>query len=151
MPAGIDFPPVKSDWGEVKGMEFKLLADLMVLFHLLWILFLFFGAFWGVRIRAVRILHLFGLALALYTQLLDRYCPLTHLEVYLRSRQNPAATYSGSFLIYYIEKVVYLEISYVLILIATVFLCGFNLFYYLSYRRKRSIESSSLVWPAKVQ
>ena len=117
-------------------MGYKILADLMVLLHFLWILFLFFGAYWGVRVRAVRILHLFGLALAFYTQLFDRYCPLTHLEVYFRSKHNPATTYAGSFLIYYLEKMVYLEIPHVLILALTVFLCVFNLVLYLGYREK---------------
>ena len=108
----------------------------MVLFHFLWILFLFFGAFWGVRTRAVRIFHLFGLALAFYTQLFDRYCPLTHLEVYFRSKHNPASTYTGSFLIYYIEKIVYLQIPYFLILALTIFLCVFNLLIYIWYWKK---------------
>ena len=108
----------------------------MVLFHFLWILFLFFGVFWGVRNKTVRVFHLFGLTLAFYTQLFDRYCPLTQLEVYFRSKHDPATTYSGSFIIYYMEKIVYLQIPHVLILAVTIFLCVFNLVLYLGYWEK---------------
>lgn len=114
-------------------MPYKILADLTVLLHFLWILFLFFGALGGTRNRTVRYFHLLGLGLAFLLQVLDWYCPLTHLEVYLRSKHDPAMAYSGSFLIYYIEKVVYLQIPRYLILVLTIFLCGFNLFFYFGW------------------
>jgi hypothetical protein len=117
-------------------MIYKILADLMVCLHFLWILFLFFGAFWGIRKRAFRLVHLFGLGLAFLIQTLDFYCPLTHLEVYFRSRHDPALAYSGSFLIYYLEKVVYLQVPHALILIATILLCGINILFYFNYFRK---------------
>ncbi|MBI4767597.1 MAG: DUF2784 domain-containing protein [Deltaproteobacteria bacterium] len=118
-------------------MVYKILADLMVLFHFLWILFLFFGVFWGIRYKAVRLFHLFGLGFAFFIQLFDKYCPLTHLEVFFRAKQNPATNYSGSFIIYYMEKIIYLQIPQALILILTILLCGFNLFIYLGCWRKR--------------
>ncbi len=117
-------------------MIYQILADLMVCLHFFWILFLFFGGFWGIRNKGVRLFHLFGLGLAFLIQVLDWYCPLTHLEVYFRSKHDPAMAYSGSFLIYYMEKIVYLQIPRYLILILTIFLCGFNLFLYLGYFRK---------------
>jgi hypothetical protein len=66
-------------------MKYKLLADAVVLIHFLWILFLFFGATVGAKYRVLRILHLSGLAFALITEILGWYCPLTYLEVWLRS------------------------------------------------------------------
>lgn len=117
-------------------MIYKILADFIVLVHFFWILFLFFGALWGIRNKDVRLFHLLGLGLAFLIQVLDWYCPLTHLEVYFRSKHDPAMVYSGSFLIYYIEKMVYLQIPHYLILILTIFLCGFNLILYLGYFRK---------------
>lgn len=119
-------------------MGYRILADLLVFVHFLWILFLFFGAFWGIRHKTVRLFHLLGLALAFYIQVFDQYCPLTHLEFYFRSRQNPITNYSGSFIIYYMEKIVYLQIPQFLILIATVFLCVFNpLLYLLLFLKRR--------------
>jgi hypothetical protein len=88
-------------------MIYKILADLTVFFHLAWIVFLFVGAFWGVRNRWVKVFHLFALGFAFLMQTLDRYCPLTHLEAFFRSRHNPSMSYVGSFIIYYLEQVVY--------------------------------------------
>lgn len=110
----------------------------MVCLHFFWILFLFFGAFWGVRNKGVRLFHLLGLGLAFLIQALDWYCPLTHLEVYCRSKYDPALAYSESFLMYYIEKMVYLQIPRSLILVLTILLCGFNLFLYLGYLKEWS-------------
>jgi hypothetical protein len=118
-------------------MTYKILADFMVCLHFIWILFLFFGAFWGSRKRLVRLIHLSGLALAFLIQAWDGYCPLTHVEIYLRARHDPALAYGGSFLIYYLEKIIYLEVSHTLILIATIILCGINFLFYFNYFRRR--------------
>jgi len=118
-------------------MVYKILADIVVLIHFLWILFLFFGSFWGVRNRAIKIFHLSGLAFALIIQIFDWYCPLTDLEVWLRSKHSPALTYAGSFIIHYVEEIVYIELSRYLVLILTIFLCAFNAWFYLR-RKKRS-------------
>jgi hypothetical protein len=117
-------------------MGYKILADLMVLFHFLWILFLFFGVFWGIRYKAVRLFHFFGLGFAFFIQLFNWYCPLTHLELYFRSKHDPISYYSGSFIIYYMERIIYLQVPQYLILIATIFLCALNLLLYLAYFRK---------------
>lgn len=115
-------------------MPYKILADIVVIIHFLWILFLIFGAFLGVRSRALKIFHISGLIFAFVIQVFDWYCPLTHLEVWLRSRHNPALTYTGSFIIYYVEKMVYIELSRYLVLIFTILLCGFNAWFYLRKR-----------------
>ncbi len=112
-------------------MFYKILADITVLIHFLWIVFLFLGGLWGRRNKTLKIFHLSGLAFALVIQLFDWYCPLTHLEAYLRARHNPDLAYAGSFIIYYVEKIVYLEISRYIVLIATLLLVGFNLWIYL--------------------
>ena len=36
----------------------------------------------------LRLFHLLGLGLAFLIQVLDWYCPLTHLEVYFRSNKT---------------------------------------------------------------
>jgi hypothetical protein len=112
-------------------MIYKILADCVVLTHFLWIIFLFFGAFWGVKNRTVKIFHISGLAFAFVIQIFDWYCPLTHLEVWLRSKHTSALTYAGSFIIHYVEEIVYVELSRTLILILTLILCGFNTWLYL--------------------
>ena len=118
-------------------MLYKILADSVVLIHFIWILFLFLGAFWGIKNKAVKILHLAGLVFAIIIQIVDWYCPLTYLEVWLRSKHNPELTYTGSFIIHYVEKIVYIELSRYLILIFTFFLCGFNAWVYLGKKKFR--------------
>jgi hypothetical protein len=112
-------------------MLFKILADIVVLIHFVWILFLFLGGFWGVKNKAVKIFHISGLFFALLIQIFDWYCPLTHLEVWLRSKHNPAITYTGSFIIHYVEKMIYIEISRSLLILFTILLCGINAWLYL--------------------
>ena len=112
-------------------MIYKILADGVVLIHFLWIIFLFFGVFWGIKNKTVRIFHISGLVFAFFIQIVGWYCPLTHLEVWLRSKHGSALTYTGSFIILYVEEIVYLELSRTLILVLTFILCGFNTWLYL--------------------
>ncbi len=116
-------------------MIYKILADSVVVIHFLWIVFLFIGAIWGVKNKVVKIFHLSGLIFAFTIQILDWYCPLTHLEFWLRSKHTSSLTYTGSFIIYYIEKFVYVEFSHFLILLFTIFLCGLNLWIYLKKKK----------------
>jgi len=124
-------------------MKYKLLADAVVLIHFLWILFLFFGATVGAKYRVLRILHLSGLAFALITEILGWYCPLTYLEVWLRSKHDPHLAYTGSFIIHYVEKMIYLELSRMPIVIGTVILVGFNVWFYRKRRERRTYSKRS--------
>jgi hypothetical protein len=115
-------------------MPYKILADIVVVVHFFWILFLIFGAFWGIRHKAAKIVHIAGLAFAVILNVFDWYCPFTHLEVWLRARHDPALSYTGSFIIHYVEKVVYIELSGNIIFLLTIFLCGINAWLYLRKR-----------------
>jgi len=122
-------------------MLYKILADGVVLTHFLWIIFLFFGAFWGVKNRIVKIFHLSGLVFAFVIQVFDWYCPLTHLEVWLRSKHQLDLTYAGSFIVHYAEKIVYIELPRTLVLFLTVLLCSFNAWFYLRKRKRFQLEN----------
>jgi hypothetical protein len=115
-------------------MFHKIFADFVVLVHFLWILFLVFGALLGIRNKAIKYIHLSGLIFAIIIQIFGWYCPLTHLEFWLRSRHNPSIAYAGSFIIYYIERLVYLEISRTGVLLTTIGLVIFNSWLYLRKR-----------------
>jgi len=119
-------------------MSYKILADIVVLVHFLWILFLILGAFPGVRNKAIKIFHISGLVFAFVLQIFGWYCPLTHLEVWLRAKHDPSLAYAGSFIIHYVEGLIYVEISSWLILFLTVLLIGFNVWFYL----RRGVEKS---------
>jgi hypothetical protein len=111
-------------------------ADFVVFIHFLWILFLVFGAFIGRRHFWVKILHIGGLGFAVIMQIFGWYCPLTHLEVWLRQRQNPMLTYRGSFIIHYIEKIVYIELSPWIIFVLTLILIAASAYIYLKRKER---------------
>jgi len=116
-------------------MVYKILADIVVILHFLWIVFLFLGAFWGIKNKGVKVFHLSGLAFAFIIQVFDWYCPLTHLEIWLRSKHSHFLTYAGSFIIHYVEKIVYIEIPRSVVFVLTIFLCGLNAWLYFRKRR----------------
>jgi hypothetical protein len=124
-------------------MVFKILADMVVLAHFVWILFLLLGAFWGTKSRTVKMFHISGLLFAFLIHITDWYCPLTYLEVWLRSKHAPSIAYTGSFIIYYVEKIIYLEISHFLLIVFTILLCGTNGWLYFGKKSKRHHSSPS--------
>ncbi|MFZ2198025.1 MAG: DUF2784 domain-containing protein [Thermodesulfovibrionales bacterium] len=118
-------------------MPYKILADVVVIIHFLWILFLIFGALPGVRNKAVKIFHISGLVFAFVIQIFGWYCPLTHLEVWLRAKHDPSLAYAGSFIMHYLEGLIYIEIPAQLIFSLTLLLIGFNAWFYL----RRGVKS----------
>lgn len=119
-------------------MLYGILADMVVLLHFLWILFLIFGVFLGVRYKAARIIHFSGWVFAIILQVFDWYCPLTHLEVWLRAKHNPALSYSGSFIVHYVERIVYIEVSRELILVSSILLFGIASWLY--FRKMKGVS-----------
>jgi hypothetical protein len=115
---------------------YRLTADLIVLLHFFWIIFLIFGAFIGRRYRLVKFLHLGGIGFALFIQLSGWYCPLTYLEVWLRKMHDPSGGYQGSFIINYVQRLVYIELSADIIKIATIFLVFMSICIYLYNYKK---------------
>lgn len=111
-------------------MLYKIAADGVVLIHFLWIIFLIFGVFIGRKHRLIKIFHLIGLGFALIMQIFGWYCPLTHLEIWLRKRHDPSLTYSGSFIIHYVEKLIYIELSPAIIFLLTLMLVGMSVYLY---------------------
>lgn len=118
-------------------MAYKALADMVVFIHFLWILFLIFGVFWGRRNRTAKAVHISGLAFAIIIQIADWYCPLTHLEVWLREKHDPMLSYAGSFIAHYVEKIVYIDLPSSVIFILSLFLSGITAWLYLKKRKRR--------------
>jgi hypothetical protein len=116
-------------------MLYKVLADGVVVGHFLWILFLIFGAVWGRKSRRVRLVHLPALVFAFFIELFDWYCPLTHLEAWLRERHDPGLTYTGSFIAHYLERLVYLDVDRRVVVLLTLLLCGVNGWLYFGRKR----------------
>jgi hypothetical protein len=118
-------------------MPAKIAADFIVFLHFLWIIFLVLGAFIGRRYRLVKILHLSGMGFAIIIQVLKWYCPLTYLEFWLRQDRGSSNDYPGSFIIYYIERFVYIDLSGELIFAATIVLVLMSAIIYLYNPEKK--------------
>jgi len=118
-------------------MVYKVLADIVVFVHFLWILFLIFGVFWGIRNQKVKVIHIFALAFAIIIQAFNWYCPLTHLEAWMRAKHDPTLSYTGSFITHYVEKIVYIELPPSLIFVLSIVLGGISSWLYLKRKKPR--------------
>jgi hypothetical protein len=115
---------------------YKLAADSVVLVHFLWIVFLIFGVFIGRKYRTVKIFHIAGLGFAVIMQIFGWYCPLTYIEIWLRKRHAPLLSYSGSFIVYYMEKLIYIKLTPWIIFMLTLILISITAYIY-SMRREK--------------
>ncbi len=122
-------------------MLYRVLADIVVLVHLLWIIFLIAGAYWGGKYRTVMTVHGAGLVFAVVSQIFGWYCPLTHIEVWLKEKQHPSLAYPGSFIAHYAEKLVYIEVAPVIVFALTLVLVCVNVCIYRNAFKKTGKEA----------
>jgi hypothetical protein len=87
-------------------MSPRLLADLLVVVHLLFIAFAVFGGAFALRWPKAAWLHLPALAWAVWIEATGGTCPLTPLENRLRAAGGEAG-YAGSFVDHYLLPIVY--------------------------------------------
>lgn len=93
-----------------------LLADMLLVVHFLFVLFVVFGLVaiycgyvlrWRwVKNRTFRILHLAAIGIVALQSWLGLICPLTTWEMALRDKAG-AATYSGSFMQHWLHQLLY--------------------------------------------
>ena len=118
-------------------MSHKIFADAIIVVHFLYILFMLLGfllTIYAVLFREkffdwwlFRSFHLLGIFYVASLSILGKYCPLTILENELRLRDEISSVYSGSFIIHYLEKLVYPDVNPLVIQIPTVFLAIFTI------------------------
>jgi hypothetical protein len=87
-------------------MFYSLMADAVVVFHLLFIVFVLSGALLVLRWRGWIWLHLPAVAWGMAVEFLHMYCPLTPLENALRLKAGSAG-YEGDFLGHYLIPLIY--------------------------------------------
>ncbi|MGN2406598.1 DUF2784 domain-containing protein [Pseudomonas syringae] len=87
-------------------MIFRLAADAVVTFHLLFIIFVLLGGLLVLRWPWAALLHLPAMAWGAAVELLHLYCPLTPLENALRSRAGDQG-YDGGFIEHYLIPLIY--------------------------------------------
>ncbi len=116
----------------------SVLANFIVVIHVTWIVFLVFGAYWGIRYRSVMALHGASLVFAVFHQVVGWSCPLTRLEILLRQYDRFISAYQGSFIAHYTRMLVPVDIRPPLMFALTLVLVAVNLFVYWKAFRKKS-------------
>lgn len=86
------------------------MADLTLIVHFFWILFLILGFVFALTRSKIALLHMAGLLFTLILNLVGWYCPLTYLENYLYALNDPRSAYTGSFIINYLQHIIYLDL-----------------------------------------
>jgi hypothetical protein len=87
-------------------MGWRLLADLLVIVHLVFAAFVIFGGFLTWKWPRALFVHLPALAWGFWIETSGRICPLTPLEMHLRHLAGEAG-YRGGFLNHYVVPVLY--------------------------------------------
>src|SRR5580658_2309198 len=108
---------------------YSALATFVLFLHALFILWVVFGA-WVTRLRPVlRWLHIGSLVWGILTELLPWPCPLTLLENWLEGKAG-VEPYQGGFLLHYLDKLVYPDLSATVLTVAGGIICALNLAFY---------------------
>lgn len=118
---------------------YSALAVFVLFLHALFIVWVVFGAFLTRSRPVLRWLHVASLLWGILTELLPWPCPLTLLENWLEAKAG-VQPYQGSFLLHYLDKLVYPDISATVLTIAGVLVCILNLALY-----------GRLVWMARTR
>lgn len=87
-------------------MSYRIAADLLVVLHLAFIVFVLLGGLLVIRWQRVAILHLPAVAWAVLLELNGWGCPLTPWEQQLRLLAGDPG-YSGGFIAHYLTPVLY--------------------------------------------
>ena len=116
-------------------MWYAIAADLIALVHLTFIGFVVFGAVLGRRNRWWRLAHIAAMAYGVLTEILYWYCPLTFLEQYLREHAGEGA-YTEPFIAHYLNKIIYINVSQEVLILAAVAVLAINRGLYIRAWRK---------------
>jgi uncharacterized protein DUF2784 len=116
---------------------YSVLADVVLTLHLLFILWIIFGASVTRRRAVLRWLHLGSLVWGILIEILPWTCPLTWAENWLETRAG-IAPYQGGFLLHYLDALVYPHIPPGLLVGCGVAVCAINLgIYAVRFQRRR--------------
>ena len=117
-------------------MRYKLLAEAIVIIHFAWVLFALAGfilTLYGFFRREFfdrwlfRTIHAGGILFVGIIVVLGGYCPLTLWENALRAKYDPSLVYAGSFIIHYVEELLYPDINPLIIRAITTFIAIFSI------------------------
>src|SRR6266446_770203 len=108
---------------------YSALAIFVLFLHALFIGWVVFGTVLTRSRPVLRWLHIASLIWGILTELLPWPCPLTLLENWLEGKAG-IEPYQSGFLLHYLDKLVYPNISATALSVAGVIVCAFNLALY---------------------
>jgi hypothetical protein len=104
-------------------------AELVLAIHLAWILFVIIGAFFTRGRPRLAALHIASLVWGIVVETGPWPCPLTLTENAFERRAG-IVPYTGSFLVHYLDRIIYPNLSVELIVMCGVLVCVLNLAVY---------------------
>lgn len=115
------------------------LAAIVLVIHLLWILWVLSGVLFTRGRPWLTAFHLASLVWGIIVEIGPWPCPLTMAEDWLEAHAG-METYSGSFLVHYLDKIIYPNIPVPVIIWFAVAVCGANLAVY-AWRLARALRA----------
>ena len=110
-------------------MVYRILAELVLVIHLCFVLFVVLGGLLALRWRSVAWLHLPAFAWGVLVQCFFWACPLTPLENWFR-RLGGESGYPGGFIEHYISAILYADVSRGFQMMLGMLLIGVNVIVY---------------------
>jgi len=114
-----------------------LLLDSIILLHAAWALFLAVGFVFALRYAEVAVIHVGGLLLSFFLNLMGWYCPLTYLENILHALEKADVGYSSSFMNEYVYRLLYPELPELTIRIGEMIFVCLNVLGYIYVAKRR--------------
>ncbi len=118
------------------------LAIAVLALHLLWILWVIVGCLFTRGRKLLTVFHVLSLIWGIAVEAGPWPCPLTYAEQWFENQAGVTA-YQGSFIVHYLEAMVYPDVSAVLLTWCGVAVCVLNLGFYgwrfwIYFRARRS-------------
>ena len=118
-----------------------LAACLILTLHLAWLVLVILGAFWTRHRPVWSAIHILALLWGIVVEVSPWPCPLTLAEQYFESLAGWSG-YHGSFLLHYLDAIVYPNLPTWIVTSAGVAVCALNLLVYSWRLRKGQIFTS---------
>ena len=115
--------------GSLSPGEYQALAVCVLSLHALFVIWVALGALVAYSRPLLRWLHVASLVWGILIEIFPWVCPLTFLENWLERRAG-VEPYHGGFLLHYVDRFVYPNVSARLLMIVALAICILNLGFY---------------------
>lgn len=119
--------------------RYLVLADAILIVHLLYIAWAIFGTIFTRRRPRLAVVHVATILWGIIAETTPAPCPLTLAENWCEARAG-VAPYHGPFLLHCLDATVYPNVPAALLVTVAVAICAFNLAIYIQrFRKRRSL------------